>query len=116
MTLEEFRAHCAGFPGFSEDLPFGPEVLAFRVGGRIFALMQVEPFERVNLKCEPERAIELREQHAGITPGYHMNKRHWNTVDATGSVPHRLLLELARHSHGIVLASLPRAVRKAHGI
>jgi predicted DNA-binding protein (MmcQ/YjbR family) len=112
MTLEEFRAHCATFPGFSEDLPFGPEVLAFRVGGRIFALMDVDTFESVNLKCDPERAIDLREQHPGITPGYHMNKRHWNTVRTDGSVPHRLLLELARHSYERVRASLPKKVQE----
>ena len=115
MTLEEFRAHCASFPGFSEDLPFGPEVLAFRVGGRIFALMDVDTFESVNLKCDPERAIELREQHPGITPGYHMNKRHWNTVRTDGSVPHRLLLELARHSYDRVRTALPKKLRDGLG-
>lgn len=115
MTLEEFRTHCAAFPGFSEDLPFGPEVLAFRVGGRIFALMDVDAFESVNLKCDPERAVDLREQHAGITPGYHMNKRHWNTVRTDGSVPHRLLLELARHSYELVRASLAGKLRDALG-
>lgn len=115
MTLEEFRTHCAAYPGFSEDLPFGPEVLAFRVGGRIFALMDVDAFESVNLKCDPERAVDLREQHAGITPGYHMNKRHWNTVRTDGSVPHRLLLELARHSYELVRASLPGKLRDALG-
>jgi len=115
MTLDVFRAHCARFPGFSEDLPFGPEVLAFRVGGKIFALMDVDLFQSVNLKCDPERAIELREQYPGITPGYHMNKKHWNTVLADGSVPDRLLLELAGHSHALVKASLPAKVRAALG-
>ena len=115
MTLEAFRAYCAAFPGFSEDLPFGPEVLAFRVGGRIFALMDVDAFESVNLKCDPERAVDLREQHPGITPGYHMNKRHWNTVRPDGGVPPRLLLELARHSYELVRASLPRKVRDTLG-
>lgn len=115
MTLEEFHAHCAKFPGFSEDLPFGPEVLAFRVGGRIFALMDVDAFESVNLKCDPERAVDLREQHPGITPGYHMNKRHWNTVLTDGSVPHRVLLELARHSYDLVRASLPKKLRDGLG-
>ncbi|MBK6626684.1 MAG: MmcQ/YjbR family DNA-binding protein [Flavobacteriales bacterium] len=115
MTLEEFRAHCAKFPGFSEDLPFGPEVLAFRVGGRIFALMDVDAFESVNLKCDPERAVDLREQHPGITPGYHMNKRHWNTVLTDGSVPYRVLLELARHSYDLVRASLPKKLRDGLG-
>ena len=115
MTLEEFRAHCAKFPGFSEDLPFGPEVLAFRMGGRIFALMDVDAFESVNLKCDPERAVDLREQHPGITPGYHMNKRHWNTVLTDGSVPYRVLLELARHSYDLVRASLPKKLRDGLG-
>jgi predicted DNA-binding protein (MmcQ/YjbR family) len=112
MTLEEFRDHCAAFPGFSEDLPFGPEVLAFRVGGKIFALMDVDLFESVNLKCDPERAIELRERYPGITPGYHMNKRLWNTVTTDGSVPPTLLLELARQSYELVRASLPLKTRR----
>lgn len=115
MTLVEFREHCMHLPGFSEDLPFGPEVLAFRVGGKIFALMDVDLFESVNLKCDPERAIELREQYPGITPGYHMNKQHWNTVVCDGSVPDKLLFELAEHSHALVRDSLPRKVREALG-
>jgi predicted DNA-binding protein (MmcQ/YjbR family) len=115
MTLAEFREHCTRLPGFSEDLPFGPEVLAFRVGGKIFALMDVDLFVSVNLKCDPERAIELREQYPGITPGYHMNKQHWNTVLCDGSVPHKLLLELAEHSYALVRASLPKKVRDGLG-
>jgi predicted DNA-binding protein (MmcQ/YjbR family) len=115
MTLAEFREHCIRLPGFSEDLPFGPEVLAFRVGGKIFALMDVDLFVSVNLKCDPERAIELREQYPGITPGYHMNKQHWNTVLCDGSVPHKLLLELAEHSYALVRASLPKKVRDGLG-
>jgi predicted DNA-binding protein (MmcQ/YjbR family) len=115
MTLAEFREHCIRLPGFSEDLPFGPEVLAFRVGGKIFALMDVDLFVSVNLKCDPERAIELREQYPGITPGYHMNKQHWNTVLCDGSVPHKLLLELAEHSYTLVRASLPKKLRDGLG-
>lgn len=111
MTLAEFREHCIRFPGFSEDLPFDENTLAFRVGNKIFALMDVDLFVSVNLKCDPERAIELREQYPGITPGYHMNKQHWNTVLCDGSVPHKLLLELAEHSHALVRASLPKKVR-----
>lgn len=112
MTLAEFREHCAGFPGFSEDLPFDANTLAFRVGGKIFALMDVDLFTSVNLKCDPERAIELREQYPGIIPGYHMNKAHWNTVATDGSVPAPLLLELARHSYELVRNALPRKVRE----
>jgi predicted DNA-binding protein (MmcQ/YjbR family) len=115
MTLAEFREHCAQKPGFSEDLPFGPEVLAFRVGGKIFALMDVDLFVSVNLKCDPERAVELRERYVGITPGYHMNKQHWNTVVTDGTVPPRLLLELADHSYDLVRASLPKKLRETLG-
>lgn len=115
MTLQELREHCALKPGFSEDLPFGPEVLAFRVGGKIFALMDVDEFESVNLKCDPERAMELRERYSGITPGYHMNKQHWNTVLTDGSVPNRLVLELADHSYELVRASLPKKLRESLG-
>jgi predicted DNA-binding protein (MmcQ/YjbR family) len=115
MTLAEFRDHCIHLPGFSEDLPFDENTLAFRVGGKIFALMDVDLFTSVNLKCDPERAVELRERHAGITPGYHMNKRHWNTVITDGSVPDRLLLELAEHSHALVMASLPKKLREQLG-
>jgi predicted DNA-binding protein (MmcQ/YjbR family) len=111
MTLAELRDHCARKAGFTEDLPFDANTLAFRVGGKIFALMDMDLFEFINLKCDPERAIELREEHPGILPGYHMNKRHWNTVDTQGSVPHRLILELADHSYELVRASLPRKVR-----
>jgi len=115
MTLDEFRTYCAQKPGFSEDFPFDMEILAFRVAGRIFALMPVDVFERVNLKCDPERAIELREQYAGIVPGYHMNKRHWNTVLVDGTVPAKLLLELVDHSYDLVHASLPKKVRAGLG-
>jgi predicted DNA-binding protein (MmcQ/YjbR family) len=98
-------------PGFSEDLPFGPDVLVFRVAGKMFALMDVNTFESVNLKCEPERAVDLRERYPGITPGYHMNKQHWNTVRCDDSVPADLLLELADHSYELVRDSLPKKVR-----
>ncbi len=111
MTLEEFRAHCISKPGFSEDLPFGPGTLVFRVAGRIFALMDADAFTSVNLKCDPERAIDLRERYEGIVPGYPMNKRHWNTVAADGRVPGRRLLELADHSYELVRNSLPKRLR-----
>lgn len=110
MTLEAFREHCRTKPGFGEDLPFGPETLVFRVAGKIFALMDVDVFSSVNLKCDPERAVELRARYVGIEPGYHMNKQHWNTVKSTG-VPSTLLLELVDHSYDLVRASLPKKVR-----
>lgn len=115
MTLEELRTHCERKPGVSWDTPFGPGVLVFRVAGRIFALAPVDVFNTVNLKCDPERAVELRERHPGIVPGYHMNKRHWNTVDVTGRVPHRLLLELVDHSYALVRDGLPAKLRRTLG-
>mgnify|MGYP000952789137 CR=1 FL=1 len=111
MTLDVFRAHCLKKPGFSEDFPFGPDVLVFRVAGKIFALMDVNTFQSVNLKCDPERAVELRERYDGVQPGYHMNKQHWNTISTDGSVPAKLLLELADHSYDLIRASLTKKQR-----
>lgn len=112
MTLEDLQAYCAKKQGVSWDTPFGPDVLVFRVMGKMFALAPIGVFNTLNLKCDPERAIELRERYEGITPGYHMNKQHWNTVDVTGSVPQKLIRELVDHSYELVRASLPNKVRE----
>ncbi len=112
MTLEELQAYCAKKQGVSWDTPFGPDVLVFRVVGKIFALAPITLFNTLNLKCAPERAIELRERYDGISPGYHMNKQHWNTVDVTGSVPMKVIRELVDHSYELVRASLPKKVRE----
>ena len=113
MDLDRFRQHCLRLPGVTEETPFGPDVLVFKVAGKLFALAPLDLFESVNLKCDPGRAVELRAQYPGITPGYHMNKVHWNTVACDGSVPHRLILELVDHSYALVRASLPKKVREA---
>ena len=112
MTLDQLQAYCAKKSGVSWDTPFGPDVLVFRVAGKMFALAPINVFDTVNLKCDPERAIELREQYEGIIPGYHMNKQHWNTVDVTGGVPEKLIRELVDHSYDLVRASLPKKVRE----
>ena len=112
MTLEELRQYCAKKKGVTYDTPFGPDVLVFRVMMKMFALAPIDLFESVNLKCDPERAIELREQYPGITPGYHMNKQHWNTVSTTGDVPEKLLRDLVDHSYDLVKAFLPKKVRE----
>lgn len=111
MTLEFFRNHCLSLPGVTEDTPFDPTTLCFRVGGKIFAIMDMEVFEYVNLKCDPERSVELRERYDGITPGYHMNKKLWNSVSVSGNVPDPLILELAVHSYELIRDSLPKKVR-----
>lgn len=112
MILDELQTHCAAKPGVTFDTPFGPEVLVFRVAGKIFALVPLNAYTSINLKCDPERAIELRERYEGIVPGYHMNKKHWNTVDVTGTVPVKLLRDLIDHSYDLVKASLPKKDRE----
>lgn len=112
MTIDDLQAYSARKPGVSWDTPFGPDVLVFRVAGKIFALAPLDVFGTINLKCDPERAIELRERYAGIVPGFHMNKQHWNTVDVTGSVPRKLVVELIDHSYELVRASLPKKLRE----
>lgn len=112
MHLEAFRTFCLALPDVTEDTPFGPDTLVFRVGGKLFALLGLEAVPpTVNLKCDPERALELREAYADVRPGYHMNKRHWNTVGLQGDVPAPLVRELTEHSYRLVRASLPRRIR-----
>ena len=111
MNIETFRAYCLSKPGVTESLPFDANTLVFKVGGKMFALCDIEQFESINLKCDPERALELRAEYAGITPGYHMNKQHWNTCICDGSVPDDLLLELTDHSYSLIVASLPAKIR-----
>lgn len=111
MTITFFREYCLSKPGTSEDTPFDANALCFKVGGKIFAIIDIELFESVNLKCDPERAIELREQYDGINPGYHMNKKHWNTVMFNGQVTDLLVLELVDHSYNLVFNSLPKKTK-----
>ena len=111
MNIERFRQLCLEKPGTTEETPFGPDTLVFKVMGKVFALTDLNTFESVNLKCDPERAVELREYNEGITPGYHMNKKHWNTVLTDGSVKDALLRELLDHSYALVVASLPKKVQ-----
>jgi predicted DNA-binding protein (MmcQ/YjbR family) len=111
MNIEEFRDYCLDKTGVTEDMPFGENTLVFKVGGKIFALTDINSFASVNLKCNPERAVELRDQFAFITPGYHMNKKHWNTVLLDSSLSNTLLKELIDHSYGLVYAGLPKLVK-----
>ena len=111
MNIETFRQLCIAKPGVTEETPFGPETLVYKVAGKIFALTDLGSFESVNLKCDPERAVELREVHEGITPGYHMNKKHWNTVLTDGRVKDALIRQLLDHSYALVVASLPKRVQ-----
>ncbi|MFE9442671.1 MmcQ/YjbR family DNA-binding protein [Streptomyces sp. NPDC006602] len=113
MTPQELRAFCLSFNAAVEDFPFNPETSVFKVQGKLFALTNLDARPlTVNLKCDPEDAIRLRGEHPGlIIPGYHMNKRHWNTVTVDGDLPDRLVRELVEDSYDLVVAGLPRADR-----
>ena len=112
MTRDDLLDLCSGLPGAVEDAPFGDEVAVFKVGGKMFALVPLagEPGS-VNLKCDPDWALELREVYAAVRPGYHMNKRHWNTVDLDGTVDDDELRAMVGHSYELVVRSLPRRER-----
>lgn len=108
MNLEQLREYCLSKPGSEETLPFGPDTLVFKVGGKAFLLTGFDSRPlRFNVKCDPEKAILLREQYESVLPGYHMNKKHWNTIVADGSVPLRLLQEWIDHSYDLVAGGLP---------
>ncbi|REG90632.1 MmcQ/YjbR family DNA-binding protein [Algoriphagus antarcticus] len=111
MTLEYYRDYCLAKPGVTEDTPFDQDTLCFRVGKKIFSICSISDFQYINLKCDPERAVELREQYDGITPGFHMNKQQWNSVSTTGNVPDRVILELADHSYELIFGSLTKKLQ-----
>jgi predicted DNA-binding protein (MmcQ/YjbR family) len=112
MDLPDVISHILSKPGAEETLPFGPETLVYKVGGKMFALTSPDEFPpRLNLKCDPERALDLRDTHESIIPGWHMNKRHWNTLILDGRLSAQLVCGLIDHSYDLVVASLPAAVR-----
>ena len=112
MHVEEFRQYCLQKPGVEEGFPFDETTLVFKVMGKIFTITGLDaiPF-RINLKCDPDRAIQLREDHPQIIPGWHMNKQHWNTVYCEDGLDDRLILELIDHSYDLIAQSLPKAKR-----
>jgi len=116
MFLDDVRTHCIQKAGVTEGFPFDQNTLVFKVFGKMFALMDVDFFDSLNLKCDPEKAIELRETFQGIQPGYHMSKKHWNTVLLNNDVSNQLLVELIDHSYELVYASLPKKVRNENPI
>ena len=109
MNLEELREYCLSLPHVTEDMPFDEDILVFRICNRIFVLTSLESVPlRVSLKCDPERAIALREQYPDkIVAGYHLNKKHWNTV-LLDSLPLSLIKEMIQHSYDQVLANVPK--------
>jgi len=103
VNIEELREYCLTKRGANESTPFGPDTLVFKVGGKIFAIASLDDVPaRVNLKCDPERALDLRDRYEEVQPGYHMNKKHWNTVELGGRIPVAELRELIDHSYELV--------------
>lgn len=116
MHIEELRAYCLKKPHTTEGFPFDEKVLVFKVAGKMFALSSLEWDScHVNLKCDPERALELREQHPQIKPGYHMSKKHWNTVACEEDLSEEFIKELIDHSYELVVNSLTKKLREELG-
>src|SRR5690606_5411772 len=109
--IETYRDYCLSLPGTSESLPFGPDTLVFKVGTKVFALTDIDEFESVNLKCEPEMALELRSRYPEVRPGYHMNKRHWNTIEINHRIGDEKYREWTRNSYDLVFAKLAKKER-----
>ena len=111
MDIEELRNYCLSKKGVTEGFPFGENVLVFKVGGKMFLLTPLDSALQMNVKCDPELAIELREQYPEVQPGYHMNKKTWNTVVLAGSLTRKQILEFIDHSYHLVVSSLPKSLQ-----
>jgi predicted DNA-binding protein (MmcQ/YjbR family) len=113
MDLAQFREYCLNKPESTEGTPFGPTVLVFKVSGKMFALASLDEVPpRVNLKCDPDLALELRDRYEQVTPGYHMNKKHWNTIDIEAGIPDAEIRKMIDHSYELVAQSLPKKKAK----
>lgn len=115
MNIQDFYDFCLQKPGVTEHFPFDEDTLVFKVGEKMFALSSLKDWEAgipsINLKCDPARALELRDQYNAIEPGYHMSKVHWNTITLHNDVPQKLLLELINHSYDLVFKSLTKKIQ-----
>src|SRR5256714_10845655 len=113
MDVLRFREYCLSKPGAIEGTPFGPDVLVFKVGGKMFALAALDEVPpTVNLKCDPDLALDLRDRYEQVGPGYHMNKKHWNTVEIESGIPDIELRKMIDHSYKLVIERLPKPKAK----
>jgi predicted DNA-binding protein (MmcQ/YjbR family) len=117
VRASQLRDHCLTYPGAAETFPFGPETSVFKVAGKMFAIsrLEAEPPLRVGLKCEPLLAEQLREVHAAVLPGYHLSKRHWNTVILDGSLSDEMVREMIEDSYDLVVSGLPKRRQRELG-
>ena len=112
MNIEEYREYCISKPGVTEGFPFDNNTLVFKVMGKMFALTGVNEFNSINLKCDPETAIELREKYDYVLPGYHMSKKHWNTIDVVSDVDDKLAKKMIDQSYNLVVKGLRKKDRE----
>lgn len=108
MNIEAYRNYCLSKKGVTEELPFDDNTLVYKVMGKIFTIADIDNFESFNVKCNPALANQLRETYGGVTPGYHMNKKHWNTIITDGSIPDQLLYRWIDDSYNLVVTGLPK--------
>lgn len=114
FLVGDARIHMVAKSGVTEEIPFGPEVLVYKVLGKMFATLGFESeVGRMNLKCDPDRALELRDEHEAVLPGYHMNKKHWNTLVLDGSLSGDLVSELIDHSYDLVVEGMSKKLRES---
>ena len=111
MNIEEYRTYCLAKKGVTEEFPFDENTLVFKVMGKMFTATDLALFESINVKCDPELAVELREMHPSVQPGYHMNKKHWNTILMDGGVNDRLIQSWIDLSYELVVNGLPKKLR-----
>lgn len=116
MNIESFRIFCLSQKGVTEEFPFNENTLVFKVMGKMFALTDIDTFESINLKCEPEVGVQLREQYSSVLPGFHMNKKHWITVLIDGSISDILIKEWINNSYHLVATSLTKSLKLDLGI
>lgn len=112
MNAEEIREYCIRKPAVTESFPFDEVTLVFKVKNKMFALVSLDGDLRISLKCDPEEAIELREKHPEIIPGYHLNKALWNTIDLCGSLSMKIIQEMIDKSYALIVESLPKKIRE----
>ncbi len=112
MNIEELRTFCLSLKGAEESLPFDNKTLVFSIKGKMFCLTDINEYEYFNVKCDPEKAIELREQFEEVSPGFHMNKKHWNSIKTNGTISTNQLKQWIVDSYNLVIANLPKKIQK----
>lgn len=112
MNIESYRNYCLFKKGVTEEFPFDETTLVFKVMGKMFTLANVDTFVSFNVKCDPEYAVELREKYSGVLPGYHMSKKHWNTIMMDGSIPDNMAYEWLDHSYDLVVSKFSKKLKE----